>query len=204
MQLLKDRICGGCPLERLAVRVVRRDEMMDALDELFDAGERAAYPSGQVILNQGDDPRMLVSASLHRGHMDTSGIELPSRRTRRRHAPQFRDQVVQACRRPGVSIAAVALANGLNANMVRKWVIDAEAPSDKASTPVPGGPTPATDKPTPSAPPSFLPLALPAPAAAAPADEIRIELQRGATAIKVAWPSTAAADCAAWLRELLR
>jgi uncharacterized ion transporter superfamily protein YfcC len=25
-----------------------------------------------------------------------------------------------------------------------------------------------------------------------------------ATAIKVAWPSTAAADCAAWLRELLR
>jgi len=37
-----------------------------------------------------------------------------------------------------------------------------------------------------------------------PADESRIELQRGATAFKVAWPSTAAADCAAWLRELLR
>ena len=37
-----------------------------------------------------------------------------------------------------------------------------------------------------------------------PVDEIRIELQRGATAIKVTWPSTAAADCAAWLRELLR
>ena len=75
---------------------------------------------------------MLVSASLHRGHMDTSGIELPSRRTRQRHAPEFREQVVQACRQPGVSIAAVALANDLNANMVRKWVIEAESRAGKA------------------------------------------------------------------------
>jgi len=147
---------------------------------------------------------MLVSASLHRGHMDTSGIELPSRRTRRRHTPEFREQVVQACRQPGVSIAAVALANGLNANMVRKWVIDAEARPARSPAADLGAPAPDDDKPTPSAPPSFLPLALRAPAAPMPADEIRIELQRGATAIKVAWPSTAAADCAAWLRELLR
>jgi hypothetical protein len=56
----------------------------------------------------------------------------------------------------------------------------------------------------PSALPSFLPLALRTTAAPLPADEIRIELQRGATAIKVTWPATAAADCAVWLRELLR
>lgn len=147
---------------------------------------------------------MLVSASLHRGHMDTSGIELPSRRTRRRHAPEFRDQVVQACRQPGVSIAAVALANGLNANMVRKWVIDAEARPAGALIADHGGHAPVSATPAPSAPPSFLPLALRAPAAPTPADEIRIELQRGSTAIKVAWPSSASADCAAWLRELLR
>jgi transposase-like protein len=103
-----------------------------------------------------------------------------------------------------VSIAAVALANGLNANMVRKWVIDAEGRGRQTPTPNPVGLAPVTDKPTPNAPLSFLQLALPAPPAPAPADEIRIELQRGATAIKVAWPSTAAADCAAWLRELLR
>jgi hypothetical protein len=95
------------------------------------------------------------------------------------------------------------LANGLNANMVRKWVIDAEAKPARAPTADQDGTAPACDKPTPSAPPSFLPLALRAPAPT-PADEIRIELQRGATAIKVAWPSSAAADCAAWLRELLR
>jgi transposase-like protein len=136
--------------------------------------------------------------------MDTSGIELPSRRTRRRHAPAFREQVVQACRQPGVSIAAVALANGLNANMVRKWVIDAEARPAQTRTSDPVEPAPADDKPAPSAPPSFLPLTIRTPTPPKPADDIRIELQRGATAIKVAWPSTAAADCAAWLRELLR
>jgi transposase len=111
---------------------------------------------------------------------------------------------VQACRQPGVSIAAVALANGLNANMVRKWVIDAEARPAMVPAAGLGEPAPVGDKPTPSALPSFLQLALRAPAAPMAADEIRIELQRGATAIKVTWPSTAAADCAAWLRELLR
>ena len=130
---------------------------------------------------------------------------MPSRRTRRRHAPEFRDRVVQACRQPGVSIAAVALANGLNANMVRKWVIEAEArtggtaPVSKADMPAA-----ASDGPSSSVPLHFLPLAMPASATLAPADEIRIELQRGATAIKVSWPTAAAADCAAWLRELLR
>ena len=111
---------------------------------------------------------------------------------------------MQACRQPGVSIAAVALANGLNANMVRKWVIDAEAKPAQVPASDPVGPALTDDKPTPSAPPSFLPLALRTPAVPMPADEIRIELQRGATAIKVAWPSAAAADCAVWLRELLR
>lgn len=136
--------------------------------------------------------------------MDTSSIELPSSRTRRRHAPEFRDQVVQACRQPGVSIAAVALANGLNANMVRKWVFDAEARSGQAVTSEPVNQAAASDKSTPCAHASFLPLALPAQASPALAADIRIELQRGGTAIKVAWPASAAADCAAWLRELLR
>lgn len=42
MQLFEDRICGGSPLEGPAVLVVGRDEMIDSLHELLDAGERAA------------------------------------------------------------------------------------------------------------------------------------------------------------------
>ena len=58
--------------------------------------------------------------------MDTSSVAIAGRRQRRRHSPEFKASVIEACRRPGVSIAAIALANGLNANMLRKWVIDAE------------------------------------------------------------------------------
>ena len=32
--------------------------------------------------------------------------------------------------------------------------------------------------------------------------DIQIELRRGATAMKITWPITAAADCAAWMRAL--
>ena len=35
MQLLKNRICGGRPFERLAVGVVVSDELIDALHELL-------------------------------------------------------------------------------------------------------------------------------------------------------------------------
>ena len=38
----------------------------------------------------------------------------------------------------------------------------------------------------------------------ATAQEIMIELRRGATLVKVSWPVEAAATCSVWLRELLR
>ena len=60
------------------------------------------------------------------GQMDTYGMDLMGRRRRRRHSAQFKEAVIQECMRPGVSMAAVALAHSLNANMLRKWVIDAE------------------------------------------------------------------------------
>jgi hypothetical protein len=50
-------------------------------------------------------------------------------------------------------------------------------------------------------PPAFVPLALPAPAVEG---DIRIELQRAGTTVKIVWPASSAADCAAWLRDWLR
>jgi transposase len=40
--------------------------------------------------------------------------------------------------------------------------------------------------------------------AGAKVEEIHIELRRGATALAVRWPVSAAAQCAVWLRELLQ
>lgn len=92
-------------------------------------------------------------------------------------------------------MAAVALAHGLNANMLRKWVIDAQ----HAEPGVPKAPMPEEERPPPG--PTFIPLALTAP----PVDgEIRIELQRAGTTVNIVWPASAAHDCAAWLRDWLR
>jgi transposase-like protein len=41
--------------------------------------------------------------------------------------------VVAACRRPGVSIAAVALEYRLNANLVRRWVVTEERSDEYGS-----------------------------------------------------------------------
>jgi len=114
-------------------------------------------------------------------------------RRRRKHSAESKAQVVAACSQPGVSIAAVAMANGVNANLARRWLINGErrdgARLGRAAS-------------TAAVPPVFVPLQL-QPAESAPAD-IRIELRRGATVINMSRPSAAAADCAAWMRELLR
>lgn len=129
--------------------------------------------------------------------MNTYGVDLMGRRRRRRHSAEFKAAVIRECLKPGVSMAAVALAHSLNANMLRKWVIDAEhkivAPVAAKAAPVP--------EPPPMPPPTFVPLALPAPVVDG---EIRIELQRAGTTIKIVWPAAAARDCAAWLGDWLR
>ena len=43
---------------------------------------------------------------------------------RRQYRPEAKQAIVAQCGKPGVSIAAVALANGLNANVVRRWLVE--------------------------------------------------------------------------------
>lgn len=109
-------------------------------------------------------------------------------KTRRRHDRDLKDRVLSECDMPGASVAQVALNHGLNANLVHKWRREA-APS---RAPVAAASPPA----------QFVPLALPP--GPEPSPDIRIELRRGLTTITVAWPMAAAAECAGWMRELLR
>jgi transposase len=122
-----------------------------------------------------------------------------TRRRRRQHSAEFKAKVVSACRKPGVSIAAVALANGLNANLLRRWVVAEErSPTAKPIEAVSAVPARASVESR-----TFIPIQVESSAVTA-AREITIELRRGATVVKVDWPLAAAADCATWLRELLR
>jgi transposase len=104
---------------------------------------------------------------------------------RRRHSAELKARVLSECAQPGASVASVALSHGINANVIHKWRRLAHAGA--ARLPIA----------------SFVPVALPAPTSAGPA-EIRMELRRGATTMTITWPAAAAADCAAWMRELLR
>ncbi|KWT71330.1 MULTISPECIES: transposase [unclassified Variovorax] len=121
---------------------------------------------------------------------------------RRRHSAAFKAQVLAACAEPGASVAAVALSFGLNDNLVHQWRRGRGAsPARSAGSTTVADPAP-----------EFVALSLPAPPpspassrkAAAPAETIRLELKRGALGVSVVWPVSAAVDCAAWLRELLR
>ena len=107
--------------------------------------------------------------------------------------------MVAACRRPGVSIAAVALEHRLNANLLRRWVVAAER---MRTVVAPVGRTVALAGAAP-VDRAFVPVELQS-APVVTAQEIVIELRRGPTVVKVSWPLAAAAACSAWLGELLR
>jgi transposase len=121
---------------------------------------------------------------------------------RRRHSAAFKAQVLAACAEPGASVAAVALSFGLNDNLVHQWR------RGRGASPVRAAASKTVADPA----PEFVALSLPVPpeapapsrAAEAPAETIRLELKRGALGVSVMWPVSAAADCAGWLRELLR
>jgi len=136
---------------------------------------------------------------------------------RRVHGAEFKAQVLAECQRPGASVAAVALAHGLNVNLVRKWLIGRGlkraglvAPRTVARA-QPGVPV------VQSAVAASLPFvavalqaenscavaAVRAAEGAVPAaSDIQIELRRGGTQLTVRWPSSQARACAAWLSEL--
>jgi len=132
---------------------------------------------------------------------------------RRRHSDELKAKVLAACDAPGASISGVALAHGLNTNLVRKWRSGRGAKFAGTAN------TPAAASQAPSAPlgttPEFVAIEMRAPSKAAvrAATEvmaaakiaeplIQIELRRGPLHLDVRWPASAAEDCTAWLREL--
>jgi transposase len=118
------------------------------------------------------------------------------RRRRRRHCAAFKAEAVVACQQPGVSIAAVALARGLNANLLRRWVVEAERAGAQAVAACCTAPSVALESTK-----SFVPVAL---SSSPTASVIRIEVRRGSNTVSVQWPASAARECALLLRELMR
>ena len=127
--------------------------------------------------------------------MHTSSNEVDSPRpTRRYYSPQLKTEVVQECRQSGASVSGVALAHGINANIVHRWLHEDERAALLLRAQ------------------SFVPVtlqqaaspALPVEAGPSATPDIRVELHKGGSTITVNWPLEGAASCSAWLREWLR
>lgn len=114
-----------------------------------------------------------------------------TRQKRRRFSREFKAGIVTECLQPGTSVSRIALDNGLNANMLRRWISEARRAGDLRSTS-----------------PSFVPVSLPATADSTAHSRtrpgsIRIEIPRGNGTVVVEWPVEQAHQCAVLLRELL-
>ena len=102
--------------------------------------------------------------------------------------------MIQACQSPGVSIASVALANGMNANLLRRWVNERERTQALQSV--------MTRSPVQKVAEQFVQVAV-----TRPWDElepIRIEIRRGNLSIAMSLPAALVVESGRLVRELLK
>ena len=116
--------------------------------------------------------------------------DTPISQGRRHHSAALKADVVSACARPGASVAGVALAHGLNTNLVHRWRRQSEG---RVRTQL-----------LPKQISEFVSVPIRPAAESAPAGEIHIALRRGSLAVEVQWPLAGASACTQWLREILR
>ena len=109
-------------------------------------------------------------------------------RRRRHYSAELKEQILLECAQPGASVAKIAMAHGINANIVHGWrklAREVIVPSLPAR--------------------SFLPVTVAAEnRPAAPGHQIELQLRRGPLTVKLSWPTSETAGLGIWLRELLR
>lgn len=122
----------------------------------------------------------------------------PHKRSWRKHSDEFKARVVALALEPHASMASVALANGINANMLRCWV----RASSSANLPCTSARNDLNAQAL-----SFVQLPiqvdkpLVAPPESATSPVIALQIQRGETRVVVSLPMIS--DSAAWVREVL-
>jgi transposase-like protein len=109
-------------------------------------------------------------------------------RARRSHSPEFKKELIALCQ-PGVSISGVALAHGVNANLLRRWL--KQFPVDVKHPIVP---TPA----------KLVPVQVETIRTSPTNEDIQFDIQRGSTRINIRWPLDKAEACAQWLGVWLK
>lgn len=119
-----------------------------------------------------------------------------ARRTHRSYTPQFKAELVAACQKPGMSIAALAGQHGMNANVLHRWLKEHERSGRHALAQQQVLKN--TER------PAFVALALPTPKVPTQSQDIRVVLSKGALTINVSWPMHAVADLASWTTAIFK
>ena len=122
--------------------------------------------------------------------MDYEAIPPKIIERRRRHSPQFKQQVLAECGQPGVSVASVALRNRINQNLIYTWRRTGQRDAQNAFVRLP-------------TPLSALAGVLRTEEGMAPAI-VRIDLPSPSGPICVHWPVADVALSTDWLRALMR
>jgi transposase len=122
-------------------------------------------------------------------------MNVNEKRHRRRHSVIFKSEAVMACQVPGASVSGVALERRLNANLLRRWIKEAQRKGALVKSEAISLPQKAA---------AFVPVTITGsrPTAEVPR-AIRVQVRKKNLRVTIEWPTTVSGSCAAWLRELL-
>jgi transposase len=133
------------------------------------------------------------------GHMDAITLPPPGQR-RRRYSQEFKAQIVETCKHPGTSVAAIARMHDLNDNMVHRWIREAELDAAAVAS---GASVPASIKSNAVSPCASAPF-VPVQVSAAPPERIHLELVKNGLNVRIDWPASQSPSCLQTLLTLLR
>lgn len=124
------------------------------------------------------------------------------RRTKRTYSADTKAKLLAACSAPGASIAAVASAHAMNANVLHRWLKESSRSGQSFGRGADAG-TSAVDMAIQNAP-SFIALPLLTKPAEPQEREIKVEIRKGGLVMTVTWPMSAANDFACWSASVLK
>lgn len=125
------------------------------------------------------------------------------RRTHRTYTREFKAELVAACQVPGTSIAALAGAHAMNANVLHRWLQE-HARSGCHGSHMGEGSAHRSSVAKATHLPAFIPLQLPASHPEPGAKDIKVDIRKGALTMSITWPVSASADFASWATSILK
>ena len=131
---------------------------------------------------------------------DSTTTRYAVRRTKRTYSADTKAQLLAACLAPGASIAAIANAHDMNANVLHRWLKDQRQSALSSNA--------CAEVATLQAPAPQLPSFIPVPLCMKPPEPmqrvIQVEVRKGALMMTVTWPISAARDFAHWSTTMLK